>query len=232
MQKLTKMFMMTVVQVAFSLFFTATGHAISEWEVFGPKTIVRRTGASTTETFTFSALGGQAILKLTNGSIVDPSVEKVSGSEVTFNGQVVFGSADFNQIANHVESEIPLIEGQNTLEVLLKGKPGGQLIIQIIQEISDITPEIVRVRTANCLRTGDIEGALEGFAPNERAKFIPSLNDAQRNDLSNCLENAEFVIETSALRWYRYTWKDESGENFIKFSMTRDKQGRWIITSW
>lgn len=208
----------------FALFFATTGHVMVQWEVFGPTTCIRAKGKPSTETFIFSALGGQATLKLTN--------RKVSSATVTFNGQVVFGPSDFNQNVDYLESEIPLLEGQNTLEVLLKGKPGGEVTIQMIQEVAEITPEIVRVRTANCLRAGDIEGALQGFEPDMRSEIIPTLDADQRNVLANDLEKAELIRETANVRWYRYTWTDESGENFVDFRMARDDQGRCIITSW
>ena len=210
--------------VILALFVANEGYATVEWEVFGPATIVSGKGAPASKAFTFSAPGGQATIKLTKS--------KVSNATAIFNGETIFIPSDFKKNTNYLESEILLSEGQNTLEVVLRSKPGAELTIRIVQEVAEITSEIVRVRTANCLRAGDIEGALEGFAPNERGEFIPNLNEAQRNDLAESIEHAEFLTETGALRWYQYKWTNESGENFIKFSMTQDEQGRWIITSW
>lgn len=205
----------------FALFFATTGHGMVQWEVFGPTTCIRGKGKPATEIFTFSALGGQATLKLTN--------RKVSSATVTLNGQVVFGPSDFGQNVDYLESEIPLLEGQNTIKILLKGKPGGEVTIQILQEVESITPEIVRVRTANCLRAGDIEGTLQSFEPDEKSEMIPTLDAAQRNQLAYCIENAKLVRETASSRWYRYTWTDE---NFSNFCIARNDQGQWIITSW
>ena len=206
----------------FALFFATTCHGMVQWEVFGPTTCIRGKGKPATEIFTFSALGGQATLKLTN--------RKVSSATVTLNGQMVFGPSDFGQNVDYLESEIPLLEGQNTIKILLKGKPGGEVTIQILQEVESITPEIVRVRTANCLRAGDIEGALKGFAPDEkRERIIRALDAEQRDELAHQIESAEFLTETGSLRWYRYTWTEEK---FSDFAMSRDEQGRWVITSW
>ena len=210
--------------VILALFVANEGYATAEWEVFGPTMIERRKGASTSKTFTFSALGGKAAIQLTN--------RKVTSATAIFNGETIFYPSDFKKNIDYLEREILLSGGQNTLEVVLRSKSGTELTIRIVQEVAEITHEIVRVRTANCLRAGDIKGALEGFAPNERAELIPSFNVAQKNDLAESIENAEFLTETGALRWYQYKWTNESGENFIKFSMTQDEQGIWIITSW
>lgn len=121
--------------VVFVLFFAGTSNALVQVEVLPPTTCVRGTGEPLTETFTFPGVSGQATVKLWNGSLEDDSIEKVSSSIVTVNGQVVFGPSEFNQNVGYLEKETTLVEGQNTLEVLLKGKPGGQITIEIVQEV-------------------------------------------------------------------------------------------------
>lgn len=121
--------------VVFVLFFAGTSNALVDVELLSPTTCIRGTGAPVTETFTFPGLSCPATVKLWNGGIEDNSVKRVSSSMVTVNGQVVFGSSDFNQNVSYLEKEVTLLEGQNTLDVLLKGKPGGQVTIQIIQQV-------------------------------------------------------------------------------------------------
>lgn len=99
------------------------------------ETFVRGTGTPITETRTFPGVSGTAIIKLYNGSATDSTIEKVSSSIITVNGQVVFDSSNFSQNVSYLEKQITLNEGQNTIAVLLKSKPGGQVAIQIVQTI-------------------------------------------------------------------------------------------------
>lgn len=121
--------------VMFVLLSVHVTHALVQVDVLSPTTCIRGTGEPVTETFTFPGVSGPATVKLTNGSLKNGSIEKVSSSIVTVNGQVVFGSSEFNQNVGYLEKAINLSERQNILEVLLKGKPGGQVTIQIIQEV-------------------------------------------------------------------------------------------------
>ena len=119
----------------FVLLWPSSSQAVVEVEVSTPITCLRSTGAPVTETFTFPGLAGAATVKLWNGSLEDDSIEKVSSSTVTLNSQEVFGPSNFNQNVDYLEGQATLGEGQNTLQVCLKGKPGGQLTIQILQEV-------------------------------------------------------------------------------------------------
>ncbi len=92
--------------------------------------------------------------------------------------------------------------------------------------------ETVRAQIANDLREGDIESALEGFAPSEKSMAISTFNTDQLNQLADWIEKAELVEENDNYRIYRYTWTDQSGEHFIEFTMTKDGKGQWLITSW
>lgn len=96
-------------------------------------TFVRETGVPVTEVFHFEAVNGPATIRLTSGSLEDSTVEKVSSSEVKVNEEVVFGPSNFNQNVDYLEQKISL-EDQNSIQIILKGKPGGQIIIQITQD--------------------------------------------------------------------------------------------------
>jgi subtilisin family serine protease len=98
-------------------------------------TCIRKTGAPITETFIFSGYVSSATVKLINGSLSDDQIERVSSSIISVNGQVVFSPSNFNQNVIQLQEEISVIEGNNLLEVTLRGKPDGQLTIDIMQEI-------------------------------------------------------------------------------------------------
>lgn len=119
----------------FVFLWSAASNAQVQVEVFGPTSCIRGTGEPVTETFTFPGVSGPATVNLWNGSLSDTSVEKVSSSVISVNGEVVFGSSIFNQNVSYLEKEVVLLEGQNTLEILLKGNPSGQVTIQMIQQV-------------------------------------------------------------------------------------------------
>ena len=101
------------------------------------------------------------------------------------------------------------------------------------QEISNTDPDVVRIRTANALRAGDIDLALKGFYPDPRSlSIIPTLDASQRNKLAHWLENAKLIKEHDDRRIYRYIWTEESGEHMVDFTMQKDFQGKWVITNW
>jgi uncharacterized protein YjdB len=94
---------------------------------------VRGTGEPITSIKKFSGIAGPAKIKLVNGDLKDASIERVSSAIIDLNGVLVFGPSDFNQKVNYLEKDINLSDGNNSLGVLLKGKPGGSVSIQIIQ---------------------------------------------------------------------------------------------------
>lgn len=99
------------------------------------KTFVRGTGTPITEATTFLGVSGTATIKLTNGNLDDSTVERVSSSIITLNGQIIFSSSNFNQNVDYLEQQVTLLNGQNTLQVQLRGKPGGEIKIQIIKTV-------------------------------------------------------------------------------------------------
>lgn len=215
------------------LVWSAENSAQPQWYVLSPTTYALKTGAPIVETLEFSAFGGSATIKLTGGNPEYTTVKGLNSSTVTLNGQVVFSPSDFKGYANHLERDISLHQGKNTLKLFLKEDPGTQVTIKVVQEVPAITPDIVRVRTANALRVGNIRYAFEGFQPDsKRFEVIGGLDAKLRNRLALHIEKAELTRETENMRFYQYKWTDESGENFIKFTMARDDEGKWIITSW
>jgi hypothetical protein len=102
------------------------------------------------------------------------------------------------------------------------------------KESSATDADIVRFRTANALRAGNIDLALEGFARDEKSQtIIPALNTAQRNQLADLIENAQAIYTSENDRAYRYDWTDEAGNmRHTEFIMRRNESGHWRIISW
>jgi uncharacterized protein (TIGR02145 family) len=97
-------------------------------------TFVRGSGATLTETITFPGVEGVAVLRLSNGA-EDDSMEKVSSAILKINGIDIFSQDDFDQNVSYLEREIQLIEGQNSISVEVRGKPGGAITIDIVQSV-------------------------------------------------------------------------------------------------
>lgn len=107
------------------------------------KSFVRGAGTPVTVMSSFMAVAGQVTIKLTNGSAEDSTIEKVSSSTISLNGQIVFDASNFNQNVATLEKTANLNEGTNEISVLLKSKPGGQIRIQIVQEIDAAAAKLV-----------------------------------------------------------------------------------------
>jgi RHS repeat-associated protein len=117
---------------AFLLAGAASARAGS-FTAFGPRDYTRGTGAPVTVTTSFSVLNPntQYTLKVFNGGLQDTQTELVSSGFVTVNGVQVVGPNNFNQ--NVAEVDVPVtLQGSNTLDVQVRGQPGGLLTIEII----------------------------------------------------------------------------------------------------
>src|SRR5579864_1299596 len=111
---------------------TSTSRA-GTFPVFGPENYTRGTGAPVTVTSNFSVANTntQFTLKAFNGGLENTSTELVSSTVVTLNGVQVLGPSNFNQ--NVTEVDVPVtLQGSNTLDVQVRGQPGGLLTIEII----------------------------------------------------------------------------------------------------
>ena len=97
-------------------------------------TFERSAGKPTPASQSFpGAFSGPALVRLWNGS---DDAHRISSAEITINGVLVFGPSNFNQKVSYLEAIVTLNEGENnTCEVLLKSKPGGQITIEIVQEV-------------------------------------------------------------------------------------------------
>ncbi|MEW6608381.1 MAG: hypothetical protein AB1414_13205 [bacterium] len=158
-------------------------------------TFVRGTGNPIIESFNFAGGDGPAKIIIYNGGIENSSTEKVSSSMISINEQVVFSASDFNQKVDYLEKSIQISEGENIIGVLLKGKPGGRLAIQIIQTIDAEVAEVIGPE-GGVITVEDTESPLYGtrieIPANAFNKFkIISIKD---NNLSSLLP--EGTIDT------------------------------------
>jgi RHS repeat-associated protein len=105
-----------------------------EFTVF-QKTYVREAGAPETVTDTFSVFNPNTSwqVQAINGDLEDDTVEMVSSSRLEINGEEVLAPNQFNQNVNYVEEPVSLVTN-NTVSTIVKGKPGGQLIVSIVGE--------------------------------------------------------------------------------------------------
>jgi tRNA(Ile)-lysidine synthase len=111
--------------------------AAARFSVF-KETYTRQSGAPVTESDTFSVLspnGSPWILRATNGDLEDTSVEKVSSSTLQINGIEILKPDQFNQDVSLIEMPVNL-SSSNTIAIQVRGKPGGQLIVEITGVVS------------------------------------------------------------------------------------------------
>ena len=99
--------------------------------VFGPVTCQRGPGAPTVFDYSFTAPPSSQgyIFKVYNGGLEDTTYEQVSSSTITLNGVPIIGPNNFNQKVAYIEAPVAL-QAHNTLNVEVRGKLGGAMIIR------------------------------------------------------------------------------------------------------
>ncbi len=108
------------------------------------KTYTRGTRDPITVTNTFDVLNPNTVwsLRVINGNLEDDTEDRlsrgrVSSSILTLNGTEVLQSNDFSQSVSILDVPVAVLAA-NTISVELRGKPGGQLNVQIVGQ--DATP--------------------------------------------------------------------------------------------
>lgn len=96
----------------------------------------RGKGSPTVEQKRFPGVAGPATIEVVNGGLGDTATEKVSSAVVRVNGAVIFDTANFSQNVLKLTKQVVLNEGENNLNVLLNGKPGGTVAIRVTQEVA------------------------------------------------------------------------------------------------
>jgi hypothetical protein len=118
-----------------SLLFISSAASGGE-EIIYSGTFARGNGKPVPAIEVFAGNAGLANIRLINGGTEDDIGEKVRSFVVKLNGKAIFNSSNFNKNVATLVKEIN-IPGNNVLEVLLKGKPGAEIAIQITQYVSD-----------------------------------------------------------------------------------------------
>jgi len=119
------------------LFFLATTLMADVVTVF-EHTYVRETGSPITQTDTFPGIKGLTTIRVTNGGLEKADNEKVSSADIVLNKETIINSSNFNQNVEVVEVEKTLDGKINTIEVTVRGKPGGALTVQVLAEDGDV----------------------------------------------------------------------------------------------
>ena len=132
------------VLVCFLLSIASLNIFAGEFTVFS-KTYIRATGSPTSIVDNFNVPNPNTTwaLKAINGSLEDDTVEMVSSSTLLINNEEVLQSNQFNQNTNLITVPVTL-NSTNTISTTLKGKPGGQLTVEIVG-IDDIVPLILNL---------------------------------------------------------------------------------------
>ena len=119
------------------LFFLATTLMADVVTVF-EHTYVRKTGSPITQTDTFPGIKGRTTIRVTNGGLEKAGNRKVSSADIVLNEETIIDSSNFNQNVEVVEVEKTLDGKINTIEVTVRGKPGGALTVQVLAEDGDV----------------------------------------------------------------------------------------------
>ena len=110
---------------------------LAQETVFGPVTYTRSADRPDLFTASFAARSGQGIVRIATG---DPlGSPPATAAIVDVNGANLLGPRDFGGGAADIEVEFPLAD-DNTLHVELRGTPGSQLRIEIMQAFEEDVP--------------------------------------------------------------------------------------------
>jgi hypothetical protein len=105
---------------------------------------ISRTGEPQHEHHVFPGIDGPAIVRVYNGDQGGES-QRARSAKVEINGMTVLPSRDFKRKAAYLEAQVDLFDGENSIEVTLRGSPGGRIRVQVVQEAvperAILTPE-------------------------------------------------------------------------------------------
>ena len=119
--------------------FASTSFAV-EVTVFGPNQYLRTTGAPDLYNDTFSAVQGEGILIVKNGTVYGENriIDSISSATILVNGEQIFGPNDFNQQIYLLEKTVNLAES-NSISIELASGPGSYLTIEVTQNVNPPT---------------------------------------------------------------------------------------------
>ena len=113
--------------------------------VFGPNQYVRTNGNPNVYTDSFSAASGQGTITIFNGD--ENGNNRVTSASILLNGVEIFGPNNFKKKIYVLEAQVNL-QVNNTIEIILRSKPGSYLTIRITQEIANPSVNISANPTA------------------------------------------------------------------------------------
>lgn len=105
---------------------------------FGPQDYTRGQGAPVMVPANFKVLNPNTsyTLQVINGGRNDTVLDPVSSSIFILNGTEIIGPQEFNQNISLIEKPISVLQ-QNSLNVELRGRPGGTVTVQVLGEDDD-----------------------------------------------------------------------------------------------
>jgi hypothetical protein len=183
----------------------------------------RSSGSPVTETLLFNArdTASEYQVNVYNGGLEDHDLtgELVSSSTLHLNGDVLFSPNEFNQKTAILNKTIN-VDDTNTIDIILKGKPGGLILIEVIGE-DDIPPNIIATVTPLANTSG---------WHNEQAVVISyQCNDGQ-SGVANCPADKTITIE-DAMQVITGTATDVAGNEATATVTLNLDQTSPIITS-
>ena len=175
--------------VCFLLSIASLNIFAGEFTVFN-KTYIRGTGSpeSIVDNFIVTNPNTTWTLKAINGSLEDDAVEMVSSSTLILNSVEVLQSNQFNQNTNLITVPVTL-NSTNTISTTLKGKPGGQLTVEIVG-IDDIVPLISNL-------TPSSGALLNNSQPRISAQYSDDISGIDINSLVVLLDGNDVVSESN-----------------------------------
>ena len=178
------------VLVCFLLSIASLNVFAGEFTVFN-KTYIRGTGSPTSIVDNFNVPNPNTTwtLKAINGSLEDDTVEMVSSSTLLLNNEEILQSNQFNQNTNLITVPVTL-NSTNTISTTLKGKPGGQLTIEIVGIIDDTVPLIFNL-------TPSSGALLNNSQPRISAQYSDDISGIDINSLVILLDGNDVVSESN-----------------------------------
>ena len=122
--------------IASLLIWVPYGNASVQVQLFD-QTYVRGKSLPTSVKATFPSTDGQALIEVYNGDN-DPTTRENS-AVITLNNKIIFFQSMFSNKIRYLKKTIDLSQGQNNLTVLLTGKPGSKIRINISQNYKNLT---------------------------------------------------------------------------------------------
>ena len=132
-----------IVTLCFILSIFANTSFATDVTLFGPHQYIRTSGAPDVFTASFTAIPGDGVLIVKNGSVSGTNRinDAISSASVYVNGGQIFGPSDFNQNVYLLQTTVNLTEN-NTITVELASNPESYLTIEVKQDQQQNQPTV------------------------------------------------------------------------------------------